>query len=86
MMGKASKRYLSEKPLSVDWSLAMNTLVTIGSGHREVPNMEVLRSQGWSVNNCHGRYCVAWQSPNQEVLLVWREDGWYRVHGGSPVG
>jgi len=64
----------------------MNSLSPLTPSSVEQPNPEMLRNQGWYVKSCHGRYCVAWQSPNHEVLLVWRDSGWFRVHGGSPVG
>ena len=62
----------------------MNTLSPIGSARNDTPNVELLLSCGWSVNQISGRYCVAWRG-SDEVVFEWRGDGWYRVGGrGAP--
>ena len=48
------------------------------------PNIELLRSKGWSVNAFNGAYCVAWRG-RDEVVLEWRAGGWHRVGGRGSV-
>lgn len=45
------------------------------------PNVELLRSHGWTISSLSGNYCVAWRG-NEEVILVWRNQTWERI-GGS---
>ncbi len=42
------------------------------------PDFEQLRHQGWAVNSVIGKYVVAWRG-HEEVVLVWRNDGWQPV-------
>lgn len=57
-------------------------LVAVASGE---PNVEMLRSKGWSVGTFTGDYCVAWRG-RDEVVLEWRGGGWHQVGGRGAVG
>ena len=56
----------------------MHPLSLIASARDDIPNVELLRSCGWSVNQIAGRYCVAWRG-HDEVVFEWRDGGWLRV-------
>ncbi len=45
-----------------------------------VPNVELLRRHGWSVNCVSGSYCVAWRG-RDEAAFEWRDGEWARVDG-----
>lgn len=48
------------------------------------PNVEVLRSKGWSISLHRGTYCVAWRG-RDEVVLEWRGGCWEQVGGRGSV-
>jgi len=48
------------------------------------PNVEMIRSKGWSVGVFSGDYCVAWRG-RDEVVLEWKSGGWHRVGGRGSV-
>jgi len=56
----------------------MQPLSPMIAGREHTPNVELLLSCGWSVNQISGRYCVAWRG-RDEVVFEWRQDAWCRV-------
>lgn len=47
-----------------------------------VPNLELLRRSGWSVNTVSGAYCSAWRG-RDEVVFQWRGGEWQPLGGRS---
>ena len=58
----------------------MQPIAPILISSESVPNVELLRRNGWSVNSVSGPYCVAWRGVN-EIVFHWRNGSWQRVGG-----
>lgn len=43
-----------------------------------IPDTNVLIEHGWQIVSSNGAYCLVWRL-QQEVLMVWRDGGWYQL-------
>lgn len=49
-----------------------------------IPNVELLRRQGWTVENTTGPYCVAWRG-RDEIVVEWIAGSWHYIGGRGVV-